>query len=174
MCIQNVPVCAFKTFPCEPTTCPHVQNMWASCRYTRERFERTHGDVLNAHTGGGRETKGRGGHRQFYIPKIWPRRVITCFRGSPTETFGSIQGLRTSREQHFPDSSNHSLYLIKLFTSSSPEGNFGECATSHTHTTHTHSTHTQPQHTATQHGTPHQHIQHGDRERRQRNREKRR
>ena len=49
VCIQNVPVCAFKTFPCVPATCPHVLYMWAC--YTRERFERTHGDVLNVHTG---------------------------------------------------------------------------------------------------------------------------
>ena len=43
-------VCAFKTSPCVPATCPHEKNMWACCRYTRGRFERTHGDVLNAHT----------------------------------------------------------------------------------------------------------------------------
>ena len=24
VCIQHVPVCAFKTFPCVPATCPHV------------------------------------------------------------------------------------------------------------------------------------------------------
>ena len=54
---------------------PLCFNMCAWCRYTRERFERTHGDVLNAHTGG---------------TKICPRRVIKCFRGSlnlHTETF---------------------------------------------------------------------------------------
>ena len=45
------PVCAFKTLPCVPATCPHVLHMWACCRYTRERFERIHGDVLDAHTG---------------------------------------------------------------------------------------------------------------------------
>ena len=39
-----------------------------------------------------------------------------------------IQSLRTSREQHVPDSSDHSQYLIKLLYSSSPEGNCGECA----------------------------------------------
>ena len=33
--------------------------------------------------------------------------------------------LRIGRRQHAPDSSNHSLYLIKLFNSSYPEGNFG-------------------------------------------------
>ena len=51
MCIQHVPVCAFKMSPCVPATCPHVFFMWACCPYTRGHFERTHGDVLNAHTG---------------------------------------------------------------------------------------------------------------------------
>ena len=52
VCIQHVPVCAFKMSPCVPATCPHVFFMWACCRYTRGHFERTHGDVLNAHTEG--------------------------------------------------------------------------------------------------------------------------
>ena len=51
VCIQHVPVCAFKMSPCVPATCPHENFMWACCRYTRGHFERTHGDVLNAHTG---------------------------------------------------------------------------------------------------------------------------
>ena len=33
--------------------------------------------------------------------------------------------LRIDREQHVPDSSNHSLYVIKLFSFSNLEGNFG-------------------------------------------------
>ena len=36
-----------------------------------------------------------------------------------------IKSSRTSREKHVPDSSNHSLFLTKLFNSSYPEGNFG-------------------------------------------------
>jgi len=36
-----------------------------------------------------------------------------------------IGSLRIGRRQHAPDSSHHSLYLVKLFTSSYPEGNFG-------------------------------------------------
>ena len=39
--------------PCVPATGPHVLNMRACCRYTRRRPERTHGGVLNLHTGGG-------------------------------------------------------------------------------------------------------------------------
>ena len=36
-----------------------------------------------------------------------------------------IFSLRTDREQHVPDSSNHSLYLIKLFSFSNLEGSSG-------------------------------------------------
>ena len=49
-----------------------------------------------------------------------------------------ILTFREGREQHIPDSSDHSLFMIKLFNSSSPEGNCAECAArqrSHTHTT---------------------------------------
>ena len=42
--IRNVPVYAGTTRTCVETC--------AWCRYTRRRFERTHGDVLNPHTGG--------------------------------------------------------------------------------------------------------------------------
>ena len=64
VCIQHVPVCAFKTFPCVPATCPNVLCMWACCRYTRGHFARTHGDVLNAHTEGGGGEEGRGRERR--------------------------------------------------------------------------------------------------------------
>ena len=33
-----------------------------------------------------------------------------------------IQGLRIGRTRHVPDSSNHPLYLIKLFSFSYPDG----------------------------------------------------
>ena len=36
-----------------------------------------------------------------------------------------ISSLRIGRERHVPDSSNHSLYLMKLLSSSYPEGNCG-------------------------------------------------
>ena len=47
----SAPVCpskklsmfTFKTFPCVPAASPHVSYMWAWCRYTRGRFESTHG-----------------------------------------------------------------------------------------------------------------------------------
>ena len=49
--MKNVPVCTFKTFPFVPAPRAHVfQHVCAWCRYTRGRFERTHGDVLSGHT----------------------------------------------------------------------------------------------------------------------------
>ena len=49
-----------------------------------------------------------------------PRGVITCIRGSPKVTTECCpcSSLRRDREQHVPDSSNHSLCLIKLLSSS--------------------------------------------------------
>ena len=41
--VERVSVCTFKTFPCVPAPSPHVSYMCAWCRYTRGRFERTHG-----------------------------------------------------------------------------------------------------------------------------------
>ena len=86
----------------------------------------------------------------FLLAMNGPRRVITRPRGSPKETLVSFtfSSLRTGREQHVPDSSNHSLHLLKLMNSNSPEGNCGErAARQHTHKYTT-------QHT-THHTTPH-------------------
>ena len=65
------PVCRFKTSPCVGSkrfrVClqnAHVEHMRAFCRYTRKRFEPTHGDVLNLHTW---RREGRGGGVLFYI-----------------------------------------------------------------------------------------------------------
>ena len=51
--VPNVSVCRFKTLPCVPAKRAHVEHMRAFCLYTRKRFEPTHGDVWNLHTGGG-------------------------------------------------------------------------------------------------------------------------
>ena len=50
--VQNASVCTVRTSPCVPATGPHVFDMRACCRYTRRRPDRTHGGVLNVHTGG--------------------------------------------------------------------------------------------------------------------------
>ena len=56
--MRKKPVCRFKTSPCVPAKRVHVLNMRAFRTYTRKRFEPTHGDVLNLHTG---EREGGGG-----------------------------------------------------------------------------------------------------------------
>ena len=71
MCgFKNVTVCTFKT-----------SRAW--CRYTRGRFERTHGNVLNPHT------EGRGGSSSVLLTKICPRMVITWPQRSTKEINGS-------------------------------------------------------------------------------------
>ena len=92
----------------------------------------THRDALNVHTEGGvlsGHTEGRGRVRSspVLLTTNGPRRLITCPRGSPKVSCWILPNLslRIGREQHFPDFSNHSLYLIKLFNSSSPEGHCG-------------------------------------------------
>ena len=53
MCPFKTPPCeTVRTSPCAPATGPHVFDMRACCRYTRRRPDRTHGGVLNGHTGG--------------------------------------------------------------------------------------------------------------------------
>ena len=95
-------------------------NMCACCRHTRGRFERTHVDVLSGHTEKG------GNHRQFCLPKfahIGLSRASEVHKRNPG--IFPIFSLRIGREQHVHDSSNHSLFLIKLFSFSYPEGNSG-------------------------------------------------
>ena len=78
--------------PCVDSKRPRVyrhharmcQNMRALCRYTRGRFESTHGGVLDRHTGRG---GGEGREREFCLPRL-VHVVITCSRGSPKETTG--------------------------------------------------------------------------------------
>ena len=52
MYVQNASVCTVRTSPCVPATGPNVLDIRACCRYTRRRPDRTHGGVLNVHTGG--------------------------------------------------------------------------------------------------------------------------
>ena len=106
------PVCRLKTPPCVHSKRPRVCrqhahmlfNMCACCWYTRGRFERTHGNVLNAHTGGS---------SSVLLTKKSSRTVITCPRGSPKVTTGSspqFQFENRSRTTMFP------IPLISRFT----------------------------------------------------------
>ena len=121
---QKNPVCPFKTSPCvrsqRPRVCRHHAhscfNMCAWCRYTLGRFECTHGGLFCTYTRGGR------GSSLVLFTKICPHRVITCFRFTKSNHWIlPILSLRIGRTRNVPDSSNHSLYLIKML-SSNPEG----------------------------------------------------
>ena len=113
------PVCTFKTCPCVPVPRAHVKihvrvvpvHTVTFRTYTRARFEWTYG---------GEEE----GHRQFCLPKF---AQIGLSRDPEVHQkyhwISQISSLRTSREQHVRDSSNHSLYLMKLFVFRCPEGN---------------------------------------------------
>ena len=106
-----------------PRVCRHhahmLKSMCACCWHTRGRFECTHGGVLNLHTGGE-------GSPPVPLIKKSSRRVLTwpeVHQRNPWILHNS--SLRRDREQHVPDSSNRSLYLRKLYSSSNPEGNVG-------------------------------------------------
>ena len=89
-----------------------------TCVETCTRGAGTHGDVLNPHT------EGRGSS-SVLLTSICPRMDITWPQRSTTSNHWILQisSLRAGREQHVSDSSNHSLYLMKLFVFSCPEGN---------------------------------------------------
>ena len=116
-----------KTPPCvdskRPRVCRHhaqmLKSMCAWCQHTRGRFESTHGGVFES-------THGWSSPVQF-TKKFTHVGFSLGPTGSPKVTTGCCpcSSLRKDREQHVPDSFNHSLYLIKLFNSSYPEGNFG-------------------------------------------------
>ena len=108
-----------KRFPCvdskRPRVCPQhahmLFSMWAWCRYTRGRFESTHGKRFEST---------HGGHRQFCLQRTAHVGLSLGPTGSPKVTTGCCpcSRLRKDREQHVPDSSNHSLCLIKLLSNS--------------------------------------------------------
>ena len=65
-------------------------------------------------------------HRQFCLPKIAHLGLSLDPEVHQRNPWISHNfSLRKDREQHVPDSSNHSLYLIKLFSFSNLEGSSG-------------------------------------------------
>ena len=101
------------TFKKRPRLCRHHAH---TCFNTCARGAGTHGDVLNVHTGAG-------GHRQFCLPKfahVWSSRASEVHQ----KTFQSFpfSSLRIDSDRHVTDSSNHSLYLIRLFSFSNLDG----------------------------------------------------
>ena len=95
--LNNASVCRFKTSPCMPATRAHA-------------FQPTHG-----------------GHRQFCLQRTAHVGLSLGPAGSPKVTTGSCpcSSLRKDREQHVPDSSNHSLYLMKIVKQQLLWGNSG-------------------------------------------------
>ena len=110
------PVCPLKTCPC--------------VRSKRARVYRHHAHMLN--------TCARGASTQVYVSNVHMKAFLNPHTGGrckfclqrkahvefslgPREVHQSnhwifqFSSLRTDREQHVPDSSNHSLYLMKLF-----------------------------------------------------------
>ena len=137
MHIQNVPVCTGTTRMCF--------NMCAWCRCTRGRFECTHGGVLDQHFffGWTHGVLGEGvgvvvslailREKCFLIMFMsiltgcWVHLLSPIFclpsmahaelsRDPKVQSF-AFSSLRIGREQHVPDSSNHSPCPIKLFNS---------------------------------------------------------
>ena len=148
-------VCTFKSprvYRHHARKCYHIR---AWCRYTRRRFECTRVGVLNVHTVRGvgvwevkrgqrdthtntntqctTNTHANTQHRirkvssPVLLTKIWPRRVTTWPQRFKKRNpwILHVFCLTIDREQHVPDSSNHSLYLTKLLSFSNLEGNFG-------------------------------------------------
>ena len=72
------------------------------------------------------DTRGARGHRQFCLPNL-PTYGYHVLQRFTKETFGSFpfSSWRIDCEQRVPDSSNDSPYLIRLFSFSNLEGNFG-------------------------------------------------
>ena len=143
-----------------------------TCVDTCGRGAGIHGDVLNlhtevfedGHTGGdwrGKEGEERGvtvssgNHETAHVELS---RALKRFT-ERNPWFLPIQGLRTGREQHVLESSNHSLYLTKLLSSMTQHTTHNHSNTQQHNTTHNtqHTTHN-TQHTT--HTTHTQHTQH--------------
>ena len=98
-----------KRFPCVDSKRPRVcrQHAHTCCRHRRGRFESTHGKRFEST---------HGGHRQFCLQRTAHVGLSLGPTGSPKVTTRCCpcSSLRKGREQHVPDSSNHSLYLMKI------------------------------------------------------------
>ena len=97
--IQNASVCTCKTSPRVPAKRPHVfEHMRTCCRYTRERFECTHGRFESTHTG-----EGEGGGGVLKVDACRPH-VELSLAPEVNRWIFTIKSLRIGREQHVPDS----------------------------------------------------------------------
>ena len=119
---QKKPTCVDSKRPCVNRHHAHMcYHMRAWCRHTWGRFQSTHGGFWDGHTEERGERRERGGgvtvssanHETAHVESSRASERFT--ERSPW--FLPIQGLRTGREQHVLESSNHSLYLTKLLSS---------------------------------------------------------
>ena len=148
--------------PCVETKRPRVyrhharmcQNMRAWCRYTQGRLESTHGGFfLDGHTGRGEGRKRRRVSPPVLLTMNGPRSYHLLERFTERNPCVlQISSLRTGREQHVSDSSNHSLSLLQLFSFSCPE-EYCE-GTTNTPPTHHHHHHSLSPLSPTPHNTP--------------------
>ena len=109
-CVSLCVVIRSKSLRCVPTPRAHAE------KHVRVLPAYTGGGVLNPHTEG----------RQLCLP----RKAHVEFSLGPTDSpkkplYFTHFSLRIDREQHLPDSSDHSLYLTKLLRSSYPGENVG-------------------------------------------------
>ena len=74
----------------------------------------------------GRRGEEREGHRQFCSPK-YAHKTSRASERFPERNAWILHifSLRKGREQRVPESSNHSLYLMKLLSSIYPDGHRG-------------------------------------------------
>ena len=102
-----------KRFPCVDSNVPVYAGNTRTCFSACGRGANTHGKRFEST---------HGGHRQFCLPRTAHVGLSLGPTGSPKVTTGRCpcSSLRKDREQHVPDSSNHSHYLIKLLSSSYP------------------------------------------------------
>ena len=111
--LETLSVCRFKV----PVYAGNTRTCFSACG----RGAGTHGDVLNRDTESVLSL-----HTAVIANSAYQEtahvRLSLGPTGSPKETLGSypFSSLRKDREQHVPDSSNHSLYPIKLSSSSYP------------------------------------------------------
>ena len=126
---------AEKTSVCRLKNVPVCTGTTSACIKTCGRSVGTHGDVLNPHTEvfffSCHTGRWEGRKRGRVSPSVMltmngPRRYHLLERFTErTPWILQISSLRIGREQHVPDSSNHSLFLLKLFSLSCPEGHCG-------------------------------------------------
>ena len=119
---ENTPVCRSQTPPCVRSGRLRVYWQHAHMCSTCVRFASIHGDVLNVHTEASLNphTRWRGGSSPVLLTKRKPTKGFHLpQRGSHQRNpwILPIKSLRIGRTRHVPDSSNHSLYLMKLLSS---------------------------------------------------------